>query len=220
MIHEPKRKSSLNPVDLPRVSNVGGKTRENVEDLGSVLEEAFSVAESILENPGRAQEVVEEAVLEMTNSEPKSLDHPDFELRLMRNVAQRGINLLAEQYQESDRPEEQHPPPGAVEVDSLHYNEQRVSDIRDAVDLLPPLHRAVVRLHYVAGFSFDDITHLTLIPGRNARMLMAEAYKILMSSCTTGSVGFSGSVVPRSQFPHRESPPSSHADDRDLRHCG
>jgi DNA-directed RNA polymerase specialized sigma24 family protein len=196
MIHQGMTTRSRHSVQSTRPLGKRGEAHKTIEHLCDVIKEAFSVAVSILQDAHKAEEVVEEAVLEMTNSEPKSLDRSDFGLRLMRNVAQRGINLLAEQHGESDQPGEQNPPPGAVEMDPHHYEERPVSDLKVAIDRLPPLHRAVVRLHYVAGFSFDDVTHLMSTPERNARTLMAEAYKMLMSSYTIDSVGLSSSMLP------------------------
>jgi RNA polymerase sigma-70 factor (ECF subfamily) len=130
---------------------------------------AYAIAMRILGDPGRAEDAVQEAFLNVWNQAEK-FDPERGSLRawLLTSVRNRSIDYLRGRGSHERREVELRPQLVEVGPRADPWREVSLSlersAVREAMDSLPPEQRQVVELAYFGGYSQREIADMTRVP--------------------------------------------------------
>jgi RNA polymerase sigma-70 factor (ECF subfamily) len=130
---------------------------------------AYAIAMRILGDPGRAEDAVQEAFLNIWN-QAETFDPERGSLRawLLTSVRNRSIDYLRGRGSHERREVELRPQLVEVGPRADPWREVSLSlersAVREAMDSLPPEQRQVVELAYFGGYSQREIADMTRVP--------------------------------------------------------
>jgi RNA polymerase sigma-70 factor (ECF subfamily) len=147
---------------------------------------AYGIAVRILGDPGRAEDAVQEAFLNVWN-QAESFDPERGSLRawLLTSVRNRSIDYLRGRGSHERQELELRPQVAEVGQRADPWREVSLSlertAVREAIDSLPPEQRQVVELAYFGGYSQREIAEMTRVPIGTVKGRMRLALEKLSS---------------------------------------
>ena len=150
---------------------------------------AFAVASRILGDPGRAEDVVQDAFLKIwCNAAQFDGERGSLRTWLIMAVRNRSIDTLrgrgAHEREERElKPDVQATGPTSDPWREVSLSLERTA-VREAMDSLPLEQRQTVELAYFGGYSHREIAHMTVVPLSTVKGRMRIALEKLSSYLT------------------------------------
>jgi len=127
----------------------------------------FAHAYRLLRNREEARDVVQEAWVEITRSLHKLGDDGAFMPWAYRIVSRRAARMIAHNIKDRALARNQPPPPDPPFTDA--------AAVRAAIERLPPLQGATIRLFYIEEYSLRDVAMAMDVPEGTVKSRLAHA---------------------------------------------
>lgn len=150
----------------------GGSALEQL--VAAVWPEAYRIALGLLRDRGLAEDAAQEACARIAGSLSQ--------LRNSGGFASWSYKLIVRQAIDTGRRRKQTEPLDAAGESKIEFDRADALDLYSALGTLPLVQRAVVILHYYAGFNSSEIAAATGVPASTVRFHLMHARRSLRNA--------------------------------------